>query len=206
MFKKKLFSILISLAIAISAVIVNPAVSALASIHKNPYPFFKVPKTHSYDVVFTGASGTKYRANSNDKIPYREFDQWGFYGTTNEPSIVITGAKKASYIYAVASSKKLTKVRGQMYRDVKGASKYSNNTMIKYKKGMIFSDQKIYEYIENDAKSFVKGTWKPKYLYVEIYSGKTSDKIYFDETGVHKKTIYPKSLSKPVDIAVFKIK
>lgn len=34
MFKKKLFSILISLVIAISAVIVNPAVSALASILK----------------------------------------------------------------------------------------------------------------------------------------------------------------------------
>ncbi|MGN0240206.1 MAG: hypothetical protein ACI4CS_00815 [Candidatus Weimeria sp.] len=206
MFKKKLFSILISLVIAIFAVIVNPAVSALASIHKNPYPFFTVPETHSYDVVFTGVSGTEYRANSDDEIPYSEFDEWGIHATTDGPSIVITGTPNASHIYAVASSKKLKKVRGQMYRDIKGATKFSNNTMIKYKTGMNFSDQNIFEYIENDSQSFVNGTWKPKYLYVEIYSGKTSDKIYFDETGVHKKIIYSKSLSKPVDIAVFKIK
>lgn len=141
-------------------------------------------------MVFTGVSGTEYRANSDDEIPYSEFDEWGIHAATDGPSIVITGTPNASHIYAVASSKKLKKVRGQMYRDIKGATKFSNNTMIKYKTGMNFSDQNIFEYIENDSQSFVNGTWKPKYLYVEIYSGKTSDKIYFDETGVHKKIIY----------------
>lgn len=174
-----------------------------ATVHKTPYPTFAIPSSHKYEVTFTGASGKQYSQSS--VIPYDEFNSWRISALTG-PSIAIKGSTKPTYVYVVASSKKLSKVQGPMYRDIKGASKVKNGSLKKYSEGMKLSDTSMYEYIENDTKSFIKGTWKPRYVYIEVYTGKTSTKTYFDETGIHKKTIYPKSLSKPVDILELEVK